>query len=508
MPTSLRIKLLIAFGLVALAAVGVGLLLTNRITARQFAVYVGEGRQGRAERLVPDLAAYYTRTGSWAGVDGLLPGLAVSGPGQGPSQGQGHGSGGAGQVERIVVADPRGLVVADTQGELAGEQLSDAEQAVAVPIEVGGQTVGMVLLPSGEAARRQENEYLQQVNRSLLWAGLAAAAVALVAGLWLSRQLTAPLREVAGAARRLAGWDPASGAPLPQVAVRSRDEIGELGQAFNQMAQTIGRQETLRRNLMADIAHELRTPLTVIRGDLEGLLDGVLQPTPESLASLQEEALLLSRLVDDLRALAQAEAGRLRLERRPTDVGDLLRGVVGSLASQAQARGQSLDLELAPGPASGGRGAPAPGGRGAPAPGGRGTPAPGGRGALPPADADPQRLRQIAANLIWNALRHTPAGSRVTVRAAIAPSPSPRGRGEAPAGILISVADDGPGIPPDELAHVFDRFWRGKRAGGEGSGLGLAIAGELVRAHGGRIWADSRPGQGSTFSFTIPAQQN
>ena len=130
--------------------------------------------------------------------------------------------------------------------------------------------------------------------------------------------------------------------------VRSRDEIGELGQAFNQMAQTIGRQEVLRRNLMADIAHELRTPLTVIRGDLEGLLDGVFEPTPEALASLQEEALLLSRLVDDLRALAQAEAGQLRLERRPTDVGELLRGVVSSLDLQAEGHGQTLALEVGP----------------------------------------------------------------------------------------------------------------------------------------------------------------
>lgn len=477
MPNNLRIKLLIAFGLVALAAVGVGLVLTNRITAHQFAIYVSQGRQARAERLVPELAGYYARTGSWDGVAALLPELAASGMGR--MQGMMPGHGGMDQLEWIAVADAGGVVVADTQNKLTGRRLSEAEQAVAVPVRTGGQIVGMVLLPSGEVPLRQEEEFLGQVNRSLLWAGLAAAAVALVAGLWLSRQLTAPLREMTGAAHRLAGWDPASGAQVPQVTVGSRDEIGELGQAFNQMATKIGRQETLRRNLMADIAHELRTPLTVIRGDLEGLLDGVLEPTPASLASLQEEALLLSRLVDDLRALAQAEAGQLRLERRPTDVGELLRGVVASLDLQAEAHGQTLAL------------APVP------------DPAPGGRGGLPPADADPQRLRQVVANLVWNALRHTPSGSRVTVGAA--PSPPGRGQGEgAPAGILISVADDGPGIAPDELAHVFDRFWRGKRAGGEGSGLGLAIANELVRAHGGRMWADSRPGQGSTFYFTIP----
>jgi len=467
MVNRLWVKLLIAFGLVALAAVGVGLVLTNRITAHQFAVYVGQGRQARAERLAPELAAYYAQNGSWADLADWLPELAVSGPGQG--QGQGRGSGGSsgnGQVERIVVSDADGVVVADTQDEMAGQRLSDAERAVAVPVVVDGQTVGMVLLPSGEASRPLEEEYLRQVNRSLLWAGLAAAVVALIAGLWLARQLTAPLREMTGAAQQLAGWSAASGDQVPQVAVRSRDEIGELGQAFNQMAETIGRQERLRRNLMADIAHELRTPLTVIRGDLEALLDGVFEPTPEALASVQEEALLLSRLVDDLRALAQAEAGQLCLERQPTDMGELLRGVVSSLDLQAEEHSQTLALEVAPD--------------------------------LPPVDADPQRLRQVVANLVWNALRHTPAGSRVTVGAA-------RRQG-SPGEIVVSVADDGPGIAPEELDHVFDRFWRGKWAGSEGSGLGLAIANELVRAHGGRMWAESKVGQGSTFYFTIRAE--
>jgi len=466
MVNRLWVKLLIAFGLVALAAVGVGLVLTNRITAHQFAVYVGQGRQARAERLAPELAAYYAQNGSWADLADWLPELAVSGPGQG--QGQGRGSGGSsgdGQVERIMVSDADGVVVADTQDEMTGQRLSDAERAVAVPMVVNGQTVGMVLLPSGEASRPLEEEYLRQVNRSLLWAGLAAAVVALIAGLWLARQLTAPLREMTEAAQRLAGWSAASGDQVPQVAVRSRDEIGELGQAFNQMAETIGRQEVLRRNLMADIAHELRTPLTVIRGDLEALLDGVFEPTPEALASVQEEALLLSRLVDDLRALAQAEAGQLRLERQPTDMGELLRGVVSSLDLQAEEHGQALALEVAPD--------------------------------LPPVDADPQRLRQVVANLVWNALRHTPAGSRVTVGAAR--------REGSPGEIVVSVADDGPGIAPEELDHVFDRFWRGKRAGSEGSGLGLAIANELVRAHGGRMWAESKVGQGSTFYFVIRA---
>jgi two-component system sensor histidine kinase BaeS len=195
---------------------------------------------------------------------------------------------------------------------------------------------------------------------------------------------------------------------------------------------------------------------------LEAMLDGVFEPTPENLASLQEEALLLSRLVDDLRALALAEAGQLQLKLEPTDLPELLQGVVASFDLQAEMQGQTLSLAVASG--------------------------------LPAVTADPQRIRQVVANLISNALRHAPDSGEVTVSA--------RSRvGD----VLISVRDDGPGIGPEELPHVFDRFWRGSRPRTQGSGLGLAISQELVRSHGGRIWVNSEPGHGSEFCFTLPA---
>jgi signal transduction histidine kinase len=201
----------------------------------------------------------------------------------------------------------------------------------------------------------------------------------------------------------------------------------------------------------------------VIRGDLEALLDGLFEPTPEALASLQEESLMLSRLVDDLRALALAEAGQLRLEREPTDLAELLRAVVMAFDHQAESQGQVLTLELPP--------------------------------QLGLVEADPQRVRQIAANLVSNALRHAPGSGRVVVSVL-----------QAATELRVSVSDDGPGIAAGDLPHVFDRFWRGGRPRAEGSGLGLAIARELVRAHGGRIWAESELGVGSTFHFTIPRQ--
>ena len=457
-PVSRRlwVRLLLAFVLVAAVAVGVVAVLVNRTTTRQFEIYVSQGKRQRAERLAPEFAAYYARTGGWEGVAEWMADLAPGqqgGRGQGRGQGLGQGSGSS--TEWLLLADADGRVVADSQDNLVGQRLSDADLAAGVPIEVEGRRVGTLLVAAERAVLESpETEFLRQVNRSLLWAGLAAGVVALVLGLLLARQLTAPLRALTDAAHRLAGGD------VPQVEVRGQDEIGELGGAFNQMARSLARQETLRRNLMADIAHELRTPLTVIRGDLEALLDGVFEPTPEALASLQEETLLLGRLVDDLRALALAEAGQLQLDWEPTDLADLLRGIVDSFDLQAEAQGQSLLLDLPP--------------------------------ELPQVQADPQRVRQVVANLVSNALRHAPESGRVVVSAA-----SHR------EGVQISVVDDGPGIAPEDLPHVFDRFWRGGKPRVEGSGLGLAIARELVRAHGGRIWVESEPGQGTTFSFTL-----
>ncbi|MDD5690058.1 MAG: HAMP domain-containing sensor histidine kinase, partial [Caldisericia bacterium] len=210
---------------------------------------------------------------------------------------------------------------------------------------------------------------------------------------------------------------------------------------------------------LATLSHELRTPLSVMRSDLEAIQDGVYEPSDDVLASLHEETMVLGRLVDDLQALAQAEAGQLRLERQPTDLGDLLRGMLpGFECSTGQ--GPALCLELTPD--------------------------------LTPVSIDRHRVRQVVANLVSNALRHAAGSTRVVVSAV------PQGDR-----VRVTVADDGPGIPPEDLPHVFDRFWRGSRIG-QGSGLGLAIARELVLAHGTDIWAESTPGQGTAFHFTLP----
>jgi two-component system OmpR family sensor kinase/two-component system sensor histidine kinase BaeS len=469
---SLWVKLSVAFLLVVAVAVGTVAVLTNRATTRQFEIYVSQGRQQRAGRLAPDFAAYYARTGSWVGVQEWAGDLSLAvieederRPGGGKGLGRGPGQGSTASADRIVLVDTDGLVIADSAGDLVGQHVNDEDLSLGAPIAVEGELVGTLIIPAEPSVHlTAETEFLRQANRTLLWAGLIAGAVALAMGLFLARQLTAPLRALTRATQHLADADLSSSpqGKVPQVEVQTQDEIGQLGQAFNHMATSLAQQRASRRNMMADIAHELRTPLTVIRGDLEALLDGVYEPTPEALASIQEEALMLSRLVEDLRALAEAEAGQLRLERRPTDLAELLGSVVVSFDLLAETHGQTLSLQIAE--------------------------------SLPLVDIDPLRVRQVAANLVSNALRHAASqGGHVIVSAAAHP-------GE----VEISVADDGPGIADEELPYLFDRFWRGNRARHDGSGLGLAIARELVRAHGGRIWVESPPGRGTTFAFTLP----
>lgn len=285
---------------------------------------------------------------------------------------------------------------------------------------------------------------------------LLAAAVALV----LSRRVLRPVRQLTAAAGRVA----ADGTVTERVPVLGSDELAALARSFNRMADSLDEARDRQRRQIADVAHELRTPLANLRGYLEALADGVIAPTPELFDSLHEEALLQQRLVDDLHELALAEAGAMTYHRVRTDVTELVEACAVAHRPAAVAAGIQLSA-AAGGPAY--------------------------------ATVDPDRLRQVVANLVTNALRATPAGGRVVlaVRACA-------GR------VVVDVTDTGRGIAADELPHVFDRFWRadGARTRG-GSGLGLAVARQLVADHGGTLTATSTPGAGSTFTITLPADQ-
>ena len=279
-------------------------------------------------------------------------------------------------------------------------------------------------------------------------------------GVFVSRLLTAPLARLTGAAQAIAAGDLSQ-----RVDVRSKDEIGDLGTAFNGMAASLAEAETLRRNLIADVSHELRTPLTIIQGNIQAILDGVYPLEMAQMAGLYDETRLLTRLVDDLHDLALADAGQLRLERTPVNVSDLARTAVGQFDPVAEAAGVKLTLETSED--------------------------------VPEVLGDADRLAQVLRNLLSNAIRHTPAGGQVVMRVERA--------GEQ---VTIQVADTGSGIAPEDLPHVFDRFYRGDKSRsrrGGGAGLGLAITRQLVTAHGGQIAVASTPGLGTTFTISLPA---
>jgi signal transduction histidine kinase len=286
---------------------------------------------------------------------------------------------------------------------------------------------------------------------------LVPLAVAFLAGRAV-RRLAAPIGDVMEAADRVAGGDYGT-----RVQARGRGEVGRLARSFNQMTERLQANEAQRRALLADVAHELRTPLSVIRGNVEGMLDGVYPADEAHLGPVLEETGVMARLLDDLQTLSTAEAGVLRLHRERVDPAALAQDAAAAFRSRADRAGVTLHSRAA--------------------------------AAVPDVDVDPVRIGEVLANLLTNAIRHTPRGGQVQV--VVEP---------APAGVAFAVSDTGPGIDARALAHVFDRFVKSADSGG--AGLGLAIARSLVEAHGGRITAESTPGRGTTMRFVLPAVES
>ena len=283
---------------------------------------------------------------------------------------------------------------------------------------------------------------------------LGLLGVAFLAGRAV-RRLATPIGEVMEAADRVAGGDYST-----RVQVRGPGEVGRLASSFNQMTERLQANETQRRALLADVAHELRTPLSVIRGNVEGMLDGVYPPDEAHLGPVLEETAVMARLLDDLQTLSTAEAGVLRLHRERVDPAALAEDAAAAFRSRADRAGVALECKAA--------------------------------GPVPEVDVDPVRVGEVLANLLTNAIRHTPSGGTVRVEV------------EAVAGgVAFAVADTGPGIDARDLPHVFGRFVKSADSGG--AGLGLAIARSLVEAHGGRITAHSAPDRGTTMRFVLPA---
>jgi two-component system OmpR family sensor kinase len=272
------------------------------------------------------------------------------------------------------------------------------------------------------------------------------------------RRVFTPLDELYRASERVANGDYSV-----RVQEKGPPEVHSLMRSFNSMAERLQVNDQQRRDMLADISHELRTPITVIQGNVEGMLDGVYTADEVRLKSIIEETQILSRLVDDLRTLALAESGALHLKHEPTNLAELIRDAVAGFEVQRKEKAIHLVMSL---------------------------------DEVEDTNVDPQRIREVLSNLFSNALRFTPHGGEIHVRFTEAIVGQERN-------VTISIEDNGPGIEPQVLPHVFERFYKSSDSGG--MGLGLSIAKYLVEAHQGKIWAVSEVGKGTTISLSLPA---
>ena len=456
----LWVRLSILFGVVVLfgaatIAIAAGLLVSERVRDRflpdQLAAPAG---------ILETLTDYYEIHGSWDGVDTLLSG----------AQGASH------------VGIPGGLrfILMDTQDNiLFGERwLTDRQeesrhdetrrrsvmQRGRLPIKVNGETVGYLsALPRARGGVEPIPFDMQRwFSRILLTVAAVGTVVGLLFGISASRNVTAPLSRLAAAARTIGSGDLGE-----RVTVSGTDEMQEVARAFNDMADGLEEAERLRRNLVADVAHELRTPLSVIQGNLRAILDDVYPLEKSEISRLYDQTRILNRLVEDLRLVAQAEAGQLPLNLARTNLGQLVQDTVATFEPVAESEGVALTLESVE---------------------------------LPEVPIDRTRFSQIMNNLLANALNHTSAGGHVTVFI-----------DQTDREAIVQVSDSGTGIEQEHLPHVFDRFYRTERARDRdsgGTGLGLAIVRALIEAHGGSVDAMSDGlEQGTTFEIRLPLSE-
>jgi len=442
-------RLLLSYLIVIGVTVALLALIVQLATSQTFSRYLSDQAAAHSEMLPVMLAGYHTAHGTWDGVQPNIDQASILIGAQ------------------ITLADAQGHIVAASRRELIGQTASNDLGSTIPVVGSGGAPIGAIYVGRSVAQQRADAAFLSDVTRALLIAGLAVALLAAGLGVLLARSISQPLAEMSRAADRMSEGDYAV-----RVLLRGQGEVAALARAFNQMAESMGSVEGLRRDLVANVSHDLRTPLTVIRGYLEGLRSGQIadrRSAEMAFEAMHAEVTRLLRLVDDLRLVAALDAGGPRLERRPVAVTDLVSEAVSRIEPVAAAKGISVLNQTVTD--------------------------------LPQVNVDAGRMGQVLFNLLDNAVRHTPSGGTITVRAAYAP-----GSKGNQAHVWLAVQDNGEGIPAEHLSRVFERFYRADRARGEGgAGLGLAIARAIVEAHGGQISAqsDGVPGHGSTFTIRL-----
>ena len=473
----------LAFSVVIIVIMSAAVIWINQSAVAEFRKYITRREVQLPASTMQELVAYYQRDSSWEGVERLI--------GRGVHFGKdGTIALGAGLTERewmdlkeqrktpdTLLVDSDGRIVFDSSGKARGKRVSRSELDNAWPItttddedtDPSREPSGYLVLFYSVTAPlgKTEQQFLDRVEWMLFAATALAVISMLVLGALLSRRLNAPLQRLAAAARAVAAGDLGQ-----EVETGGSVEVAEVGQAFNDMTSALKAAQTSRQNMVADVAHELRTPLSVLQGNLWAILNDTYPLEKQEIARLYDETRLLSRLVEDLRELALADAEQLNLNLCPTDVALIIHHTLENFGLAAEAQQVCLSAQLED---------------------------------LAPVRADADRVAQVLRNLLVNALRHTPSGGSVTVSARTAEE-----------AVEIAVADTGVGIAAEDVSHVFERFWRADPARSRGSdderwaggtGLGLAVAQSLVEAQGGRIWVESTLGKGAVFRFTLPLVQ-
>lgn len=449
MINSLRARLLIMMVVVISVAIATVAFFASRSTSSQFQRsiqgvldYPNFSLETRINAINKVLVTYKGERTIWGRLQTLLEGMERT------------------ARARFVLADLAGVIRADSRPEYIGSQINTELSRPFAAFLIEGEPILAYGVPlEDHSLEAIEKEFTASVNRSLLIAMALAALVALLVTLLTSRSILGPIEALIGAARALE-----KGNLNQHVEVHGAREISELARAFNSMAAGLQRLEQLRQNMVTDVAHELRTPLANIRGYLEALRDGVVDPTPQTIASVHDEALLLSRLVDDLQDLALAEAGQLTLIRQPVEIVAVIEKAINAVAPQAFEKGLKICVAVPEG--------------------------------LPQVNIDPGRTGQVLRNLLTNAITNTPPGGEISITAQKLDSQ-----------VEVSVQDNGVGIPKEHLPYIFERFYRVDKSRARltgGAGLGLAIVRQLVEAQGGQVSIQSQVGVGTKVTFTAP----
>ncbi len=483
----LKSRLSLFFCAVILVGSAASLALVRLTTENLFRSFVYSGDASKAKIYAAILGDYFSMNRSWDGAQVFLSEIpkqvfiTLDKSIRGDRVGQRDGPIAAYPydtirnllADRIVVADLKGIIVADTSGKLLGTVHPAMHLAHGFPVTVDFAKVGTVLVGSMvDSSLTGINErFLASVSASILWATIGSSLLALLMGLLFAGRVTRPLAALNSAARRVAAGDLS-----PIVETRSNDEIAELSLSFNAMTEELRRLEEAKKRIIADAAHELRTPVTLIQGTVEAMIDGVYPLEISTLRSMHEETIRLSKLIDSLRELETIESGELELELEEVDPLEIVRRAVSLFTARAAAK--RIELSVVCGEEPG-----------------------------PTLIADYLRLSEIVYNLISNALKYSPDGSRVRLsvssdRACV------NSRGERGV-VSIAVDDSGPGIPKEERERIFERFYRIDRSRAQdlgGRGLGLAIASEIAKAHGGRIEVGECDLGGASFVARLPGR--